>query len=356
MVGSDADHRGVHRNGRPADGAPRTRSLLQLMNTATVNPSTAPPADRNDRPSDPTRATGGVPLAQRAVTGLLVAGPWVALAVAVPLWWGHVIQLRDVVLAVALYLVTGFGVTIGYHRLFSHGGFVPNRMLKVLLAVAGSMAVEGSPISWVAAHRRHHRFSDRPGDPHSPNLHGPGLGGQLRGLLHAHVGWLFHADPTSETRFAADLKADRDLAVVSRLFPALAVLSLVLPFGIGWALSGTLGGALSSLVWAGAVRMAVLHHVTWSINSVCHVFGTRPFRTKDRSTNVALLSLVSMGESWHNLHHAYPVSARHGALPGQRDPSAALIRVFERFGWATEVHWPAPARLATLRMTTAPVH
>ena len=309
-----------------------------------------PPRSAGERDPPPPAARPGAPFAHVAVTTLLVGGPWVALAVAVPVWWGDLISPRDVVLAVALYLVTGYGITVGYHRLFTHQSFVANRGLKIVLAVAGSMAVEGSPISWVAGHRRHHRFSDRPGDPHSPNPPGAGLRSRLRGLLHAHVGWLFTPDESSTERFAADLQADKDLVRVSRLFPAFAVLSFALPFGIGWAWSGTLGGALRALLWAGAIRLVVLHHVTWSINSICHVFGSRPFRTRDRSRNVASLAMISMGESWHNLHHAYPTSARHGALSGQSDSSATLIRIFERLGWATNVHWPDPERMAALRI------
>jgi stearoyl-CoA desaturase (delta-9 desaturase) len=323
--------------------------------TLTSSPTVA------DRPAEgvaptPTPSTSSptVLLAQRAFTALLVVGPLAALSVAVPFWWGHVIHLRDVILAVVLYAVTGHGITIGFHRLFTHRSFTPNRALKIALAVTGSMAVEGSVIGWVAGHRRHHRFSDKPGDPHSPHRYGAGIGRQLRGLAYAHVGWLFADDPTCSARYAPDLEADRDLVRVSRLFPALAALSFALPFGLGWALSGTLGGALGALLWAGVVRMFLLHHVTWSINSVCHMFGSRPFRTKDRSTNVAPLAVLTMGESWHNLHHAYPQSARHGVLPGQRDSSAALIRLFERAGWATDVHWPDPARVAGLLVEQSP--
>ncbi|MFN7148292.1 MAG: acyl-CoA desaturase [Microthrixaceae bacterium] len=286
------------------------------------------------------------------MTGLLVGGPPIAVGLAIAGWWGDRVQPVDVVLLVVLYFVSGYGVTIGYHRLLTHRSFTANRALKISLAVAGSMAVEGSPISWVAAHRRHHRFSDRPGDPHSPNLHGAGAIRRLRGLLHAHVGWLFACDATSAERFAPDLQADEDLRRVGRWFPAIAVLSFALPFGIGWLWSGTLGGALSALLWGGLIRMMLLHHTTWSVNSLCHAVGKRPFQTRDRSSNVALLAVVSMGDSWHNLHHAYPMSARQGVLPHQLDSSAGLIRVFERLGWATDVCWPDPARLERLRRTS----
>ncbi len=282
----------------------------------------------------------------RVVTGALVLGPIAGASAVVPSLWGHAIHLRDVVLAVVLYAVTGHGVTVGFHRMFSHGSFKPTRALKIALAVAGSMAVEGSLISWVATHRRHHVFSDHDGDPHSPNLGGTGLAAQARGLAHAHVGWLFRGERSAAERYAPDLLRDPDLRVISTLFPLLAVVSLAVPFVAGWALSGSLVGGLATLVWAGLVRMAVLHHVTWSVNSVCHMFGRRPFTTKDRSTNFAPLAILSMGESWHNLHHAVPSSARHGVGKGQFDSSAALIRLFERVGLASKVRWPTPDRLA----------
>jgi stearoyl-CoA desaturase (delta-9 desaturase) len=282
------------------------------------------------------------------VTALLVGGPVLGLAVLLPFGWGRIITTGDVVLAVALYLFTGFGIAAGFHRLFAHHSFRANRVLKVILAVAGSMALEGSVISWVATHRRHHMFSDQPGDPHSPTRFGTGFNGTMRGFLWAHVGWLFADDPTDAQRFAPDLRRDHDLVVVDRLFPVLAVTSLVIPFAAGWLLYGTLAGALTALLWAGLVRMAVLHHVTWSINSVCHLWGRRPFVTNDRSTNFAPLAVVSFGESWHNFHHSAPASARHGVLPRQLDPAARLIRLFEKARWATKVRWPSPQQVTAL--------
>jgi stearoyl-CoA desaturase (delta-9 desaturase) len=283
---------------------------------------------------------------QRLVALLLVVGPLVALAGGVPLLWGHLIHMRDVVVAVVLYAITGYGITVGFHRMFTHRSFKPNRVLKIALAVAGSLAVQGSILGWVTGHRRHHMFSDQPGDPHSPHLHVPTLGGQLRGFAHAHMGWFFVPDPTSRTRFAPDLLADPDITLIDRLFPVFIVITMAIPFSIGWAMSGTFAGGFTCLLWAGLARMALLHHVTWSINSVCHTFGRRPFATGDRSTNFWPLAVVSLGESWHNLHHAYPSSARHGVRPGQLDSSAALIRTFERLGWVTSVRWPTPQRLA----------
>jgi stearoyl-CoA desaturase (delta-9 desaturase) len=281
---------------------------------------------------------------QLLVTMLLIVGPVAALAAGVPLLWGHALHARDLALAVAFYVVTGHGVTVGYHRMFTHRSFRPNRALKIVLGIAGSLAVQGSVTSWVAIHRRHHMFSDRPGDPHSPHLVVRGGLRRLRGFVHGHVGWLFRSNDEAAERFAPDLLGDRDVAVMSRLFPLLALASLGLPFGIGWLWSGrTLGGALTALLWAGLVRMAVLHHVTWSVNSVCHMFGRRPHDAKDESRNFAALAIVSMGESWHNFHHAHPSAARHGAGRGELDSSAWLIRLFERLGWATKVRWPSAA-------------
>jgi stearoyl-CoA desaturase (Delta-9 desaturase) len=283
-------------------------------------------------------------LGQRCFTGLLVVGPVVVLACCLPLLWGRMFNLRDALLAVALYAITGHGITVGYHRLFTHRSFTANRALKIGLGVAGSMAVEGSVIGWVANHRRHHMFSDQPGDPHSPHRYGTGALGQLRGLAYAHLGWLFAADGTSATRFAPDLQRDRDIVAISRMFPAFAVASFVLPFALGWLLSRSLLGAFTALIWAGVVRIALLHHATWSVNSVCHMFGRHPSAVTDRSTNFAPLAVISMGESWHNFHHAHPSSARHGAGRGEVDSSAAIIRLFERAGWATKVHWPRKTR------------
>ena len=283
---------------------------------------------------------------QKVITSAIVAGPALALALAVWWLWGGVINLTDVVLGLCLYVVTGFGVTVGFHRLFTHRGFAPNRILKIVLAVVGSMAVEGSVTSWVATHRRHHMFSDRAGDPHSPHRYGNRGAALLRGLAFSHVGWLFISDASSAERYAPDMLRDRDLQRIDRLFPVLALASLAVPFGIGYLWTGSWIGALTALVWAGLVRMALLHHVTWSVNSLCHTFGRRTDGTSDRSTNLWPLAVISLGDNWHNVHHAHPSWARHGARPGMVDPSAWLIRRFEQLGWATRVRWPTAAGLA----------
>ena len=295
-------------------------------------------------------------LSGRVVTSLFVAVPFLALVFGVISLWGRGIHLRDVVLAAVFYLLVGHGISIGFHRLLAHRSFTARRPFKVVLVALGSMAYEGGPIGWVANHRRHHVFADTAADPHSPQHHGGGVLGQLKGLWHAHLGWLFTARGTSSRRHAADLLADRDIVVIDRLFPVFCVVSLVLPFGLGWLLGGTLGAASSALIWAGLVRVCVLHHATWSINSLCHMFGRRPFATKDRSSNVAALAIVSMGESWHNGHHAFPRSARHGLLPGQWDSSAMLIRAFERMTLLHDVHWPTPEAISNRRLANGRRH
>jgi stearoyl-CoA desaturase (delta-9 desaturase) len=283
---------------------------------------------------------------QKVITLLIVVAPALALGSAVPLLWGHAVNLTDLVMGMVLYLISGFGITVGFHRLFTHRSFKSNRLLKIALAIFGSMAIEGSVTSWVATHRRHHIYSDAPGDPHSPHRYGDRGMARLRGLAFSHVGWLFVSDASSTERYAPDTLRDRDLRRIGSLFPLLAVASLAIPFGIGYSLAGSWVGALSALVWAGVVRTAVLHHVTWSINSICHVFGRRSLEVSDRSTNVAVLSVLSLGESWHNIHHAHPSWARHGAFRGMLDPSARLIRIFEAMGWARNVRWPDLRELA----------
>ncbi len=292
------------------------------------------------------------------VTSIVVVGPFVAILLVIIGLWGRQVGIADLALLAGLYAVSCLGVTAGYHRLFTHRSFVADRALKIALAVAGGTAVEGSLMSWVSNHRCHHRHSDHAGDPHSPvsKAHDDPVDHTaarttLRGLFHAHMGWLFRAEPANEQRFAADLLEDRDLRVVSRLFPLWALCGLAVPFFAGWAFTGTVAGAVTALVWGGLVRIFLVHHVTWSVNSVCHAFGRRPFRTRDRSKNFAPLALLSFGESWHNSHHAFPTLARHGVDRGQIDITAAFIRIWERLGWVHDVHWPQAARLACRRAT-----
>src|SRR4051794_30549524 len=287
------------------------------------------------------------------VVKLFIIIPFLALLAAVPMLWGWGLGWTDVGLAVGFYLVSSLGVTVGYHRHFTHGSFKANRPLRIALAVAGGLASQGSVVDWVADHRRHHAFSDREGDPHSPWLFGTSPAAIAKGFWHAHMGWLFERDQTNAERFAPDLLADRDVLAVDRLFVPLTVVTLGLPGVLGGLITWSLWGGITALFWAGLVRVALLHHVTWSVTSICHMVGSRPFESRDRAANFWPLAILSMGESWHNSHHADPTGARHGVLRGQLDISARLIWVFEKLGWATHVRWPRPERLAAKRMPIA---
>ncbi|MEV4146808.1 acyl-CoA desaturase [Amycolatopsis sp. NPDC049691] len=279
-------------------------------------------------------------------TFLLV--PFLALAAAVPVFWGWGVSWLDLTIGGAFFVVSTLGITVGYHRYFTHGAFRAKRVLRIALAIAGGLAAQGPVIGWVADHRRHHAFSDREGDPHSPWLFGTSPVALARGFWHAHMGWLFGRDKTNVDRFAPDLAGDRDMRVVDRLFPLWVVLSLLLPPLLGGLITLSWWGALTAFLWAGLARISFQHHVTWSVNSICHMIGERPFASRDRSANFWPLAILSMGESWHNTHHADPTSARHGVLRGQIDVSARVIWAFEKLGWAWNVRWPTPKRLAAL--------
>ena len=282
----------------------------------------------------------------RVIRTLVFALPPAALCVAGWLAWGGSLHWQDLLVLTITYALTGLGITVGFHRLFTHRSFKTTRVTRALLAVLGSMAVEGPVIEWVATHRKHHRFSDQPGDPHSPNLdHAPGWRGALRGLAHAHVGWMFRGkEMANPGRYAKDLLADRDLRFISRTFPLWVAIGLAIPFGLGVALTGSAVGGLSAMLWGGAVRIFLLHHATFSINSLCHSFGRRPFSTDDQSRNLAWLAPLAFGEAWHNNHHAFPTSARHGLGRGQVDPGAWLITALERCHLAWDVVRISPVR------------
>jgi stearoyl-CoA desaturase (Delta-9 desaturase) len=275
----------------------------------------------------------------RTITGLVTVLPVLALGVAVWQAWGGWLQMSDVLVFLILYVLTGLGVTVGFHRLLTHRSFKTGPVVRAVLAILGSAAIEGPAISWVADHRKHHAFADRPGDPHSPHVdHGVGWRGALRGLLHAHIGWLFRHDERGlKTRYAPDLLNDPVVRFVDRTFVVWALGGLALAFGLGVAIGGSVGAGLTALIWGGGVRMFALHHVTYSINSICHVFGRRGFETADESRNVAWLALPSFGEAWHNNHHAFPTSAAHGLRRWQLDPSAAVISALEATGLAWDV-------------------
>jgi stearoyl-CoA desaturase (delta-9 desaturase) len=290
--------------------------------------------------------TGRRGSAEQAALYFFVGAPFVALVAAIPVLWGWGLTWPDLVIFLAFYVVSGFGITMGYHRLFTHTSFKANRGLTIALAAGGSLAVQGELIRWVADHRRHHAYSDKEGDPHSPWRYGPTTGALLKGLYHAHTGWLFDRERTNKERFVPDLMRNRDLARINKLFPLFLVFSLFGPALIGGLWTMSWAGALTAFFWAGLVRISVLHHVTWSINSICHTIGERPFASRDKSSNFWPLAILSLGESWHNSHHADPTAARHGLLRGQLDATARVIWFTEKLGWATDVRWPSKERIA----------
>ncbi len=286
---------------------------------------------------------------QHAMIYVFVALPMVALVAAVPLAWGWGVDWHDLVLLGVFYTIAVLGVTVGFHRHFTHKAFKARPWLRVAMAITGSLAVQGNVLNWVADHRRHHAFSDREGDPHSPWLFGTSPAAVAKGFLHAHMTWFFDRDETNHRRFIPDLLADRAIVRVSRTFGLWVAVSLLLPAVLGGLISWSWAGVVTGFFWGGLVRLALSNHVTWSINSICHMIGERPFRSRDRSRNFWPLAILSMGESWHNLHHADPTCARHGVLRGQIDISARVIWLFEKAGWAYDVRWPTTRRLEKLR-------
>jgi stearoyl-CoA desaturase (delta-9 desaturase) len=282
----------------------------------------------------------------RLITGTVTVVPFLALGIVGWQVWAELLHWRDIVVFAIVYLVTGLGVTVGFHRLFTHRSFATTPWMRGVFAACGSMAIEGPVISWVADHRKHHAFADQPGDPHSPHVdHGVGWRGALRGLLHAHMGWLFiHTQRGARQRYAPDLVADPVVSWVDRTFVVWVLGGLGAAFGLGWLIGGTLTAALTGLLWGGAVRILVLHHVTYSINSLCHFFGRKRFDTGDESRNLAWLSFLSLGEAWHNNHHACPTSAAHGMRWWELDLSSLVIRGLERVGLAWDVVRIDPAR------------
>jgi stearoyl-CoA desaturase (delta-9 desaturase) len=317
---------------------------------------TAPPRTADPNAGLPTNALGAEKGALEQLTlYVFVVVPFLALAAVVPAVWGWGLSWTDVTLFVGFYFLTLLGVTVGYHRHFTHGSFKAPTAVRVALAAVGGMAIQGPVVQWVADHRRHHAFADREGDPHSPWRYGAGARNLVKGMFHAHLGWLFDRRQTNADRYAPDLVKDTAVRRTSRLFIGWAFLSLALPAVIGGLVTASWAGAWSAFFWAGLVRVALLHHVTWSINSVCHVVGNRPFTSRDRATNFWPLAILSGGESWHNLHHADPTCARHGVLRGQIDISARVIWVLEKLGWARDVKWPDPVRLAAKRREPVPV-
>ena len=320
-----------------------------------MTPSTAtqaPPSDRVHAADDAEHglhtATWGGDIQSRReqiALAIFIAVPFLALAAAIPVAWGGWLSWTDLGIMLVMYAISGHGVTVGFHRLFTHKSFKPNRAVKIALAVAGSLAIQGPLIRWVADHRKHHKFSDRDGDPHSPWRYGTSLKALTKGLMHAHLMWLFNPEQTPQRKYAPDLMKDKDLVRISRQFPMWVAVSLIAPAIAGGLITMSWQGALTAYFWGSLVRVSLLHHVTWSINSICHAVGERPFVSRDKSGNVWWLAIPSMGESWHNLHHADPTSARHGVLKGQLDSSARIIWALEKAGWVYDVRWPVQERI-----------
>jgi stearoyl-CoA desaturase (Delta-9 desaturase) len=281
--------------------------------------------------------------AERTANLLGVVVPFIGVLAAVMLLWNSWVDATDLAILAVMYLVTAVGVTVGYHRLLTHRAFQTHPWLERTFAVLGSLSVQGSVMDWVADHRKHHAHTDREGDPHSPHV---GHGSGLAGLWHAHAGWLLETQGQADwKRYASELYEDPAMRRIGRRFPILVVLSLLIPTAAGFALHGfTLQGALRGYVWGGLVRIFLVHHVTWSVNSVCHFFGRRRFEIDDRSTNVSWLALLSLGESWHHNHHAFPRSAYHGLRRWEIDPSGLIISAMSRLGLAWNVVRIAPER------------
>jgi stearoyl-CoA desaturase (delta-9 desaturase) len=282
----------------------------------------------------------------RVVNLGLVLVPFVGLVTAIIFLWGVALSWPHLAVFGGVYLLTVLGITVGYHRYFTHRSFKTSKPIAALLAFLGSMAVEGPLMNWVADHRRHHQHSDEEGDPHSPQTHGSGMWGMLKGMWHAHMGWLFVAPPTGRDRYIGDLRKSRMIRWMSNLFPLWVVVGLAIPAVLGGLLTMSWLGVLLGFIWGGLVRVFFVHHVTWSVNSICHLWGTRPFKSRDESCNNAVFGVLALGEGWHNNHHAFPTSARHGLRWWEVDASYMVIWAMSKVGLVWDVRIPSPARIA----------
>lgn len=287
-----------------------------------------------------------VSLQVRLVNLVGVLLPFIGLIVAIWLLWGIAFSWVYLVLLFVMYLISGLGITVGYHRFFTHKSFETPRFMQALLAIAGSMALEGSVLKWAAVHRSHHQHSDDDHDPHSPHTHGAGVWNAIRGMWHAHMGWLFRSHSISLQKYVVDLRRDRLITTMSALFPLWVLLGLLIPAVLGGLMTWSWTGVLLGFIWGGLVRIFLVHHVTWSINSVCHIWGSRPFNSHDESRNNFVFGVLGLGEGWHNNHHAFPTSARHGLRWWQLDISYLTILAMSRVGLASKIRVPSPARVA----------
>jgi stearoyl-CoA desaturase (delta-9 desaturase) len=282
-----------------------------------------------------------ISLTTRVVTLIVIIVPFLGLVAGIVLLWGRGFSWVDLGLLLGMYVVTGLGITVGFHRLFSHRAFETTAVVQFVLAAMGSMAVQAPLLKWAAVHRLHHQHSDRAEDPHSPHHQGHGLTGWLRGAWHAHLGWVFRPETPDLNRYVKDLCQSRVLRTAHALFPLWIAAGLIIPAVLGGVLTGSWMGAVFGLVWGGLARICLIHHVTWSVNSVCHLWGRQPFRSADHSRNNFLFGILAFGEGWHNNHHAFPTSARHGLVWWQLDPSYWVIRGLALVGLAWKVKLPA---------------
>lgn len=292
------------------------------------------------------RSRRAITLKLRLINLAAVTIPFAGFVVAIVLLWGVAFNWIYLTIFAGMYLISALGISVGYHRLFTHRSFSTSRPVAAILAALGSMAVEGPVLQWAAVHRRHHQHSDDHGDPHSPHGHGTGPWGIVRGMWHAHMGWLFRSHPRGLARYVQDLREDPLVRRMSNLFPLWVLLGLLIPAALGGLFTLSWTGVLLGFIWGGLVRIFLVHHVTWSINSVCHIWGTRPFRTNDESRNNAIFGVLALGEGWHNNHHAFPTSARHGLRWWQIDVTYLIIRAMALVGLARDLRIPSPDRIA----------
>jgi stearoyl-CoA desaturase (delta-9 desaturase) len=281
-----------------------------------------------------------LPIRVRLVTLIAIITPLLGLLAGIFHVWGWGFSWLYLGLLVGMYLLTGLGITVGYHRLFTHRSFETTSFMRFIFAMLGAMAIEGPVLKWVATHRRHHQHSDDVHDPHSPHHHGSGFRGVVMGFWHAHIGWMFDSDPADLSRYVGDLVRDRSVRLASNTWSLWAALGLIVPAILGGILSWSWSGVLLGFIWGGLVRVFLVHHVTWSINSACHLWGSRPFKVDDESRNNPIFGLLGMGEGWHNNHHAFPTSARHGLRWWQFDASYLVIRAMAAVGLAWKIRLP----------------
>ncbi len=287
-----------------------------------------------------------LPFYEKFAIFLGVTVPVIGLIVGIVLLWGRAVGWLELSLMLVMYSLTVLGITVGYHRLFTHRSFETGPVVRYLLAVFGSMALQGPVIHWCAIHRRHHQQADKPGDPHSPHLHDGTFIGSIKSAWHSHIGWLFDPDSPGMDKGVNDLLADPVVSFADRTFMLYVILGLLIPALIGYAVTRSWWGALSCFIWGGLVRMCLMHHATFCINSVCHIWGTRPFQSADHSRNNPIFGVLSFGEGWHNNHHAFPTSARQGLQWWQVDFSWMLISTLKFFGLAWNVRVPSAAAMA----------